>query len=677
MRYSGQDGLPRSSATGSSDSEAPVRLLLFFPPQCRPFHAHLSLPILKAEAERRGHACKIVDLNLRFYEHALSRDALQQALDSIGAELDELDALAELTGPGAVRLARIATAVIRSDYILEHLDEAKMVLKTAEEFYDYGRLQWSVRVLEDALELYSAAYGCIDIGLSQLRTRFATGSPAQLWQGSDMRSENPFVDLLAAWADEAIADFRPDVIGISIGLDEQLLPSFTLARHLRATWPGVLVAGGSMVTRLRDELPGDERFGALFDRYMPYEAERALGDLLDELAGRPPARAVSFSKLCPDFSDLPLDSYFLPVRVLPYQSSRGCSYGRCHYCSHYKTYDRFVLGDAADAAGHLKYLSERYGCRYYYFVDEELMPRFGLDLANAIRDADVDIRWMVFGRLHRLWTPEVARRFAEAGCRRLIFGLDAGSERIQQLMGKNTDLDYASQILRWCSDEGIALQINLITGFPGESEQEARESVDFIRRNRESLDTVGSNTAIANFALVRDAGWDQMALLPVVDPDRRFAMYYSYRLVGDGLGMHQTPALADGLQREADRTLDASRRWPALREFAFLYREHYGASQPPPRTRQEPYYGRRTHWFSHDIRLLLRKLSDARKDLPVVPLDHHSIWWQLSEHADVTSRQTESMHGYRLAALYDDSGFQLALAEALDAAAYGALASAG
>ncbi len=643
-----------------------MRLLLIFPPQCRPFHAHLSLPIIKAEVQRRGHTCRIVDLNLRFYDHVLTVPVLRDAVTSISAEVDELDATPELAGPDAVRLARLACALIRSDYLLEHVEHARRVLKDEAEFYDYGRLQWAVRVLDDALELYSSAYGSTDIGLSQLRTRYATGNPTDLWAGATDRADNPFVDLLSRWADEAVADFRPDVVGISIGLDEQLLPSFTLARHLKANWTGTLVAGGSMVTRLRDELPADPNFGTLFDHYLPYESEGALGDLLDRMDGRAKTPAVPFHRLLPDFSDLPLDDYFLPERVLPFQSSRGCSYGRCHYCSHFKTYDRFVLGDPNASADHLKHLSEQYRTRSFYFVDEEMMPRFGVDLAEALAARNVDIRWMVFGRLHKHWTPEVARRLAAAGCQRLIFGLDAGSQRIQELMGKRTDLAYAGDIMRWCSDEGIALQLNLIVGFPGESEDEARESVEFVRRNRGSLDTLGSNIAIANFALVRDAGWDHMAMLPVVEPHRGFALYYRYRTLNGGLKMNQTPKLADELQREADNVLDASRRWPALREFAFLYRQRYGPKSVPPKTRSAPVRGTRTHWFSHDIRELLGKLSQARGSLSVKPLDYQSIWWRLSTEAEVVSRRTERMHGYRTLGQYDDGGFQLALTDAMD-----------
>jgi Radical SAM superfamily len=641
-----------------------VRLLLFFPPQCRPFHAHLSLAILKAEACRRGHECRVVDLNLRFYRHVLSQTTLVPVVERIASEAADLDARPELAGPDAVRLARLASALIRSQYVLDHVDAARSVLKS-EEFYDYGRLQWAVRVLEDALELFSSAYGSTDIGLSQLRTRYATGSSADLWQGSVDATENPFVGLLGEWAHEEIAQFQPDVIGISIGLDEQLLPSFALARQLRELWSGTLVAGGSMVTRLRDALPGNQSFGRLFDHYLPYEAEAALGDILDRLAGGPVTPPVPFSELVPDFDDLVLDDYLLPERVLPYQSSRGCSYGRCHYCSHYKTYDRFVLGDPGKAAEHLAYLTEHHDCRNYYFVDEEMMPRFGLDLADALTRAGLDIRWMVFGRLHQHWSAEVARRFAEAGCRRLIFGLDSGSARIQEAMGKRTDLDYAGQILRWCAEAGIAIQVNLITGFPGETAEEAIESLDFVVRHRDAFNTLGSNTAIANFALVRDAGWDQMPMMPVHESDRDFAMYYSYRTTA-GLRMADTPALADRLQREADRSLDASRRWPALREFAFLYRERYGARAVPPKSTEAPPDSHRVFWFSHNIRLLLQRLSKARDELPVAPIDHQSVWWRLSQHAEITSTRSEGLYGYRVAPQYDGTGFQVALVDAVD-----------
>ena len=40
----------------------------------------------------------------------------------------------------------------------------------------------------------------------------------------------------------------------------------------------------------------------------------------------------------PDFEGFPLDSYFVPVRILPYLATRGCYWGRCTFCDHGQGY---------------------------------------------------------------------------------------------------------------------------------------------------------------------------------------------------------------------------------------------------------------------------------------------------------------------------------------------------
>ena len=49
-----------------------MNILLIYPPQVRSFMPHLALPLVKQELTRRGHQCKILDFNLKFYLHALN-----------------------------------------------------------------------------------------------------------------------------------------------------------------------------------------------------------------------------------------------------------------------------------------------------------------------------------------------------------------------------------------------------------------------------------------------------------------------------------------------------------------------------------------------------------------------------------------------------------------------------
>lgn len=661
-----------------------MRVLLFFPPQCRPLHPHLALPLIKTELQSRGHECKVVDLNIRFYQHVLTPSTLQQAEERIEALVARMDSMPSLQGSDAVRFARMSAALVRAPYLIEHVESAVHVLHS-EEIYDYGKFLWSRKVIEESLELYSSAFGHADIGFSHLRMRYSTSNPEEIWTATSDPAENPFLEMLPQWADEEISSFRPDVIGMTFALDEQLIPGFTLARHLRENWKGLMVAGGTMVTRLRKELPVHPLFKGVFDHYLPWESECQFGDLVDSLAARsaaappPPAEQQApaslakssggkrqvphFTTLCPDFSDLPLDSYLLPVRVLPFMSSRGCSYGRCVYCSHYKTYDRFVLGDPEVAAAQLQELSVRYGCKYFYFVDEAIEPKFGLSLVKELEKRSADIRWMVFGRFHQGWTSEVVNTLARGGCRRLIFGIDAATDRIQALMHKNTDLQHAEHILQSCASAGIAVQLNFITGFPGETEPESRAALEFLTRNHAWMSTLGSNAAFASFALVRDAPWDQMAITPIPDPAKSFAMYYAFRATA-GLQMDAAYSMAQWLQTSADEVLGSSRRGPLIREFAFLYRDRFKDTLPQ-KTERAPEPSPIPTLLSHDLRKLFVSISKAMKALPVSVEEHVSTWWRLStESNDIASAAAGDLFSFSVATRFTSNTFELPIVDA-------------
>src|SRR4051794_40322883 len=130
-----------------------MRVLLFFPPQCRPLHPYLSLPIVKAELTRRGHTCKIVDLNSRFYKYVLTPAALAASRDAIRDRVDVLDTRRSLTANETIEYYRMATSLVRSRYLIDHVSEAVAVFQS-DEFYDYGRFLWARKVLEESLDLY-------------------------------------------------------------------------------------------------------------------------------------------------------------------------------------------------------------------------------------------------------------------------------------------------------------------------------------------------------------------------------------------------------------------------------------------------------------------------------------------------------------------------------------------
>jgi len=67
-----------------------------------------------------------------------------------------------------------------------------------------------------------------------------------------------------------------------------------------------------------------------------------------------------------------------------------------------------------------------------------------------------------------------------SGCRKLLFGLESGHQRVLDLMEKGNRLEDTRRILEDCQKAEIGIHVFLICGFPTETEEEAEASVDFI-----------------------------------------------------------------------------------------------------------------------------------------------------------------------------------------------------
>ena len=82
-----------------------------------------------------------------------------------------------------------------------------------------------------------------------------------------------------------------------------------------------------------------------------------------------------------------------------------------------------------------------------------------------------------------LTRDDVSAAYA-AGCRMMRFGLESGSQRLLNRMGKGTTIEVMERILEWCSDAGMFTTCFMFFGFPGETKEDIDETLSFIRRNQ-------------------------------------------------------------------------------------------------------------------------------------------------------------------------------------------------
>lgn len=283
--------------------------------------------------------------------------------------------------------------------------------------------------------------------------------------------------VFGAWVDTELAHAPaiPDVIGVSVMYRDQVEPALAITMAARRRWPRALVVwGGAHVTALRDEVAMDARYAceAAIDRFVFGYAEQTWVDLLDALTkhSQLPKEvvragcglwlpALDDGSVVPVFGDVTL--YDAKLLTLPVQSSRGCRYGKCAYC----TYPS-IEGDPRDLPW------EAIDCQICFAVRLRATLSFKDSLVGGERLEELGerirgrVRWSASTKLDaRL--PGRLERLAAGGLRTLEIGLETIEPRAQSLILKRQSAETFYRFLDTAASAKIAVVVNYITGLPG------------------------------------------------------------------------------------------------------------------------------------------------------------------------------------------------------------------
>lgn len=195
----------------------------------------------------------------------------------------------------------------------------------------------------------------------------------------------------------------------------------------------------------------------------------------------------------PDFSQFDLGLYLPPKKILPFQTSRGCSWRKCAFCSHsllyYGSYKVFGLKRIIEIINHLKNV---YGCSDFVLHDEELPPEWANKVSESILESKVkNVSLYALARLTRGYNNSVLlNKMRKAGFSTIAWGMESGSQKILNLMNKGTDLSTMGRVLKKSSENKITNLCFVMFGFPGETERDANQTVQFLRKNAKYISGV-------------------------------------------------------------------------------------------------------------------------------------------------------------------------------------------
>jgi ribosomal peptide maturation radical SAM protein 1 len=323
---------------------------------------------------------------------------------------------------------------------------------------------------------------------------------------SARRMVRPFLDTCIAsirWTDYALVGFTSTF--------EQNIASLALARRIKQLHPRLPIVFGGANWEWSMGVALHKHF-EFIDFVCSGEADYSFPELAARIvAGRnvsePPIRGVVWRENLetrfggpaevvremdalpvPDFSD-----YFGQLQLSPsgcgvapnilFESSRGCWWGAKSHC----TFCGLNGGTMAFRSKSTKRLLAEI---------DELVDRWRIDLLEAV-DNILDMRYFdevlpsLEGRgLHFFYevksnlTRRQVEQLARSGVYRIQPGIESMSDHVLRLMRKGTTALRNVQLLKWCREYGVAVDFNILYGFPGETADDYRQMLELLRAIR-------------------------------------------------------------------------------------------------------------------------------------------------------------------------------------------------
>ncbi len=168
--------------------------------------------------------------------------------------------------------------------------------------------------------------------------------------------------------------------------------------------------------------------------------------------------------------------------IFPLVSSRGCVYW-CDFCSTVRMFGRgYRWRSAKNVVDEMQLVHDKYGVDQVTFYDDAFSVDRNrvLKICEELRTRKLDLKWDCGTRVDMV-DRELMTTMRDAGCFAVWLGVESGSEAILGKMNKAIKLDQTRLAYKTAHKVGLMTIANVVLGFPGETEQTARETIRFVQ----------------------------------------------------------------------------------------------------------------------------------------------------------------------------------------------------
>lgn len=472
---------------------------LFWPGMWCPVMTYTALPAISAYLKNNGVSAEIEDLNMGYISHALSNDYIDACKDKLKRNLN-------LLKKRSPRRRHITFTLSLAERIVSKIPSALKILQRN----DHGRISEAQKIIHAASYVIYQAYQpwAINVMDGSMGMIFKSASQLENFLAESI-DDNPFYNYVRDVVLNKIDSGKEYIFGISLSGLSQFLFTYTLAKELKKVHPKCqVVIGGAYVPTLLTALKdvADRRY--LFnyvDAYIVGPGERAFLEYIKNYSDQTPFKIdgviykkgggyVYFEKpgkpltsqefLVPDNSYLKKTPFPLGKPDFAVEVARGCYWGRCTFCnSRYGSNSVYQTVDLDTIIASIRALKREGEIKRVLFSSLATEAHLLEKISKRLLKSKIKIKWRSWCRLDKNLTDKRLKLFKKAGCVGLPDAPENFDDGILALMDKGFTGRLNKTMLLRLKRHKLLESPNFICGFPGETEKNIIDTVNFAKRH--------------------------------------------------------------------------------------------------------------------------------------------------------------------------------------------------
>ncbi len=168
------------------------------------------------------------------------------------------------------------------------------------------------------------------------------------------------------------------------------------------------------------------------------------------------------------------------VPITTMMTSRGCPM-QCIFCDRPHLGKQFRYRSPESVVDEMQ-ACEEMGIKEIFIYDDTFTIRRDrvIDICRMRNERGLNIKWDIRAHINTM-NDAVLDALAESGCSRVHYGVESGTKEISKTLKKGINLDKTVEIFRKTKSRGITTLGYFMIGNPGETREQALETIDFAR----------------------------------------------------------------------------------------------------------------------------------------------------------------------------------------------------